>query len=87
MRPQGTSGKNEVRHVAYCILGILPVLLFGWKVDHLAEEISKQSLEGAAWFLLLLIVKGKRKEVAVMHLEAEGCTSPRSPEEARKQPP
>ena len=59
----------------------------GWKVDHLAEEISKQSVEAAAWFLLLLIVKCKRKEVAVMHLEAEGCTSPRSPEEARKQPP
>ena len=46
--------------------------------------ISKLSVEGAAWFLLLLIVKCKRKEVAVMHLEAEGCTSPRSPEEARK---
>ena len=73
--------------MACCILGILPVLLFGWKVDHLAEEISKKSLEDAAWFLLLLIVKCKRKEVAVMHLEAEGCTSPRSPEEARKQPP
>ena len=66
----------------------------GWKVElvsdkpgHLAEEISKQSVEGAAWFLFLLIVKGKRKEVAVIHLEAEGCSSPRSPEEARKQPP
>lgn len=35
--------ENEVRHVAYCIR-ILPVLLFGCKVDHLAEEISKQSV-------------------------------------------
>ena len=42
------------------------------KPDHLAEEISKPSVEGAAWFLLLLIVKCKRKEVAVICLEAEG---------------
>ena len=79
MRPQGTSGKNEVRHVACCILGILPVLLFGCKVDHLAEEISKQSVEGAAWFLLLLIVKCKRKEFAVICLEAEDCQQPQKP--------
>ena len=66
----------------------------GWKVelvsdepDHLTEVISKLSVEGAAWLHLLLIVKGKRKEVAVIHLESEGCSSPRSPEEARKQPP
>ena len=65
--------------MACCILGILPVLLFGWKVDHLAEEISKQSLEGAAWFLLLLIVKCKRKEVAVICLEAEDCQQPQKP--------
>ena len=50
--------------------------------DHLAEEISKQSVEGAAWLHLLLIVKGKRK---VICLEAEGCQNPRSPEEARKE--
>ena len=41
----------------------------GWKValvsdelGYLAKEISKQSVEGAAWFLLLLIVKCKGKE-------------------------
>ena len=63
----------------------------GWKVelvsdepDHLAEVISKQSVEGAAWFLLLLTVKCKRKEVAVMRLEAEDCRQPQKPEEARK---
>lgn len=60
-------------------LGILPVLLFGCKVDHLAEEISKQSVEGAAWFLLLLIVKCKRKEFAVICLEAEDCQQPQKP--------
>ena len=78
-RPQGPSGKKEVRHMACCILGILPVLLFGWKVDHWAEEISKQSLEGVAWFLLLLIVKCKRKEFAVICLEAEDCQQPQKP--------
>ena len=41
-------------------------------------------MEGAAWFLLLLIVKCKRKDVAVMHLEAEDASNPRSSEEARK---
>ena len=51
----------------------------GWKVDDLAEEISKQSVEGAAWFLLLLIVKCKRKAVAVICLEAEGCQQPQKP--------
>ena len=58
----------------------------GWKVelvsdepDHLAEEISKPSVEGAAWFLLLLIVKCKRKEIAVMRLEAEDCQQPQKP--------
>ena len=51
----------------------------GWKVDHLAEEISKQSVEAAAWFLLLLIVKCKRKEVAVICLEAEDCQQPQKP--------
>ena len=63
----------------------------GWKVelvsdepDHLAEVISKHSVEGAAWFLLLLTVKCKRKEVAVMHLEAEDCPQPQKLKEARK---
>ena len=58
----------------------------GWKVelvsdepDHLAEEISKPSVEGAALFLLLLIVKCKRKEIAVMRLEAEDCQQPQKP--------
>ena len=49
------------------------------ELDHLAEEISKQCVEGAAWFLLLLIVKCKRKEVAVICLEAEDCQQPQKP--------
>ena len=41
-------------------------------------------MEVEAWFLLLLIVKCKRKEVAVICLEAEDASNPRSLEEARK---
>ena len=46
--------------------------------------ISKQSVEGAAWFLLLLIVKCKRKEVAVMRLEAEAFQQPQKPGRGQK---
>ena len=63
----------------------------GWKVelvsdepDHLAEVISKQNVEGAAWFLLLLIVKCKRKEMAVMRLEAEDFRQPQKPGRGQK---
>ena len=56
----------------------------GWKVDDLAEEISKQSVESAAWFLLLLIVKCKRKEMAVMRLEAEDFRQPQKPGRGQK---
>lgn len=40
-----------------------------WRVElmsdepgYVAKEISKQRFEGLAWFLLLLIVKWKKKE-------------------------
>ena len=71
----------------YCFFSSVQSLSCAWlfatpvsdEPDHLAEEISKQSVEGAAWFLLLLMVKCKRKEIAVMRLEAEDCQQPQKP--------
>lgn len=43
---------------------------FGWKIKfvtdelgYLTEKISKQSVQGEAWFLLAAVVKCKRKEI------------------------
>ena len=67
---------SSVQSLSRVRLFVIPV---SDEPDHLAEEISKQCVEGAAWFLLLLIVKGKRKEVAVICLEAEDCQQPQKP--------
>ena len=62
-RKDGSCYKVVKNLVELCSSILWKVELASHEIEYLAEEISKQSVEGAVWFLLTALVKCERREM------------------------